>query len=116
MADYVFEGKSIHVDINLVDGTDFDEVFTYLDSNDQTVNLTGETAVLQIRNVDSKDVVHSATDADPDITLGGSAGTIRLLITSALLPTLLLPCYEWDLKLGSGFRFARGYIYRNMLL
>lgn len=116
MADYVFEGKSLHVDIHLIDGTQFDETFTYTDNNDNPINLTGQTAILEIRNVDTKEVIHSATDADPDVTLGGSAGTVRLILSSALINTLLLPNYEWDIKLGGDFRFLRGYAYRNQLL
>lgn len=116
MADYVFEGKSLHVDMHLADGTEFDETFTYTDNNDVPIDLTGFAAVLEVRNVDTKAVVLTDTEAGTRITLGGSAGTVRTRILLTDVPNLIFPCYEWDLKFNDSFRFLRGYIYRNKLL
>jgi len=115
VADYTFRGKSLHVDIHLIDGTIFEETFLYADSDSVPIDLTGVTAVVSIFNVDTGEVVFTADETSSSIVLGGALGTVTLLFTNAQIEALLNPCYKWDVKFDAEFRFLRGYIYRNLL-
>lgn len=115
MADYTFKGKSLHVDIHLIDGTVFNETFTYTDSNDNPINLTGYTAEFEVTNFDSGASVLTGDENDI-VTLGGTAGTVQVQLSNPQIEALLNPCYKWGVRLNGEFRFLRGYIYRNQLL
>jgi len=115
MADYTFEGKSLHVDLNLVDGTSFSESFAYLDKNLNPINLNGFTAKLRIYDVDSGVDIITGTHLDK-VTLGGSSGQVTVQLSSQDIATLVKPCYKWSVHLNDSMRFLRGYIYRNNLL
>lgn len=71
----------------LEQNTKFTRVLTYLDATGAPANLTGYTASLKIKgNATSPLVISLTTTPDASgnvITLGGSAGTITILIKSA---------------------------------
>ena len=116
MADYTFEGKALHVDLKLVYNTEFNETLTYTDDQDVAIDLTGYTAVLEIRNLDTNVVVSTYAETDPELTLGDAAGTIGILFTVADIAVLENPCYEWDIIFNGNYRFLKGYIYTGDLL
>ena len=118
MADYTFDGKSIHVDAHMPDGVDFKESFYYLDKNKQPINLTGYTAKLVIYDVDDESLAPaiSGDHTDGKVILGGGTGKVTVSLTSQDIANLVKPCYKWAVFLNDSFRFMRGYVYRNQLL
>jgi hypothetical protein len=66
-------------------------------------NLTGYTARMQVRaNTASSTVVIELTTENSRITLGGTAGTVSLLIPAANTASLTAGQYVYDLELVSG--------------
>lgn len=85
-------------------------------SGDYTpVNLTGWTARMQARrNVGDAVVLFNLTTENGGITLGGTAGTIELVITSTETATFAWKNAVWDLELvapdGTVTRFVEGAV------
>jgi hypothetical protein len=87
------------LDFTIEQGATFNLLLTWK-INGTPVNLTGYTARLAARvDVEDTEVILSLTTSNGGITLGGSAGTIRLDQTAA--QTTLLPAgtYVYDLEL-----------------
>lgn len=80
------EGVLVDVDRSILQGATFSWSFTWKTAPDEDsaktpVNLTGCTARMQIRSkVESPEVLLSLTTENGGIALGGTAGTIELLI------------------------------------
>ena len=98
---------------NMIADPDADLVrgFTWYADEDQTelVNLTGHTALFQVRN-SSDTVVLEATQADY-ITLGGALGTVGIDIPQAEMPGI--GNYTWGIQFtrtsdGAQFKPLRG--------
>lgn len=86
-------------DISADQGTDYAVTFTYRDSNNALVNLTGATARMQVRRfVESTNPFLTMTN-DSGITLGGAAGTIALLISAASLSAIPAGTYKYDIEI-----------------
>jgi hypothetical protein len=67
----------------VVTGTDFNVVLTWQDATGSPINLTGYSAKMEIRDWPGG-VLHSTlSTGNGQIVLGGSAGTIQLLIPAA---------------------------------
>ena len=65
--------------ITIYEGTNFDLATTWLDDNDDPIDLTNWSAKMHIRN-NVEDVAY--IDCTPYFTLGGVAGTISLNLPS----------------------------------
>lgn len=88
-------------DITIEQGSTFTRTVTWRDENDALVNLTGYSARLQMReSVDATSTFLSLTSGS-GITLGGTAGTIVILI-SATDTAALTQGGVYDLELVSG--------------
>lgn len=70
-------------DLEVWIGCKFDAVVTYQDPDGDPINLTGYTATLGVkREFSDEEEVLTLTSGD-GLTLGGSAGTIDIVITAA---------------------------------
>jgi hypothetical protein len=84
--------------LRIVQGATYDQTFTwYLDSGQtQLANLTGYTAAAKIANGQGGTVL---LDLSAYLTLGGAAGTIRLVIPAAVTAAIAWNSgVAWDLK------------------
>jgi hypothetical protein len=92
--------------LTIYQGADFDKTFTVLQSG-TALNFTGYTAAMQIRtSADAPTYLLSLTNGS-GITLGGTAGTIALNITSAQSSALSAGSFSYDLELNSGSQITR---------
>ncbi len=88
-------------------GETFDRTVTWK-IDDTSVNITGYTARMQIRRRHSStSTVASLTQAS-GLTLGGSAGTIQIVLSATATAALDAERYVYDLELVSG----SGIVYR----
>jgi len=87
-------------------GATFQRQLTWTDSARDAYNLTGYTARMQVRaNTSSNTVIialSTTAGSGGTITLGGTAGTVDLLIPAANTTTLTAGQYVYDLELVSG--------------
>jgi hypothetical protein len=73
-----------YYDILIEQGATFQKTFTWKDSNEDAVDLTGYTARMQIRRKKSSTTAeHSATTENGGITLGDELGTVAVEIPAA---------------------------------
>lgn len=87
-------------------GSTFSKTLTYK-IDDAPVNLTGYNARLQVREFHySEDPVVSLTSGN-GLTLGGSAGTIAVLISATDTSELIAGNYVYDLELVVGGTVTR---------
>jgi len=86
-------------------GATFNPVFTWKDSNGAPIDLSGYKARMQIR-ADINDVTPiadlSTEHSPPEITLGGPAGTITLLLTAAVTEAITADSGVYDLEVYTG--------------
>lgn len=84
----------------------------YWRSGGVLVDLTGATAKLQVRTAPGGAVLLTAATGGQGITLGGTAGTIAVVIAQATLAALAPGVYAWDLvvtdSLGERRRLVAG--------
>lgn len=66
------------------------------------LNLTGYTAALQVRDSYTSADVEIGLTAGSGITLGGTAGTINVVVSSAVSAGVAANTYVYDLELYSG--------------
>ena len=84
-------------------GATFSRAITWQDSQAVPVNLTGYTARMQVRDeVDSASAALSLTTENSRISLGGTAGTITLLVSATDTAAVAAGEYVYDLELVSG--------------
>lgn len=87
-------------------GATLQRQLTWTDSARDAYNLTGYTARMQVRaNTSSNTVIialSTTAGSGGTITLGGTAGTVDLLIPAANTTTLTAGQYVYDLELVSG--------------
>src|SRR5215472_1882823 len=79
----------------------FSLLITWLDENGSPVDLSGYSAAMQVRFALGGYLLIELTNSNGMITLGGTAGTV-LLIISAAKTTLFAPgAYHYDILLTS---------------
>jgi|LauGreDrversion4_2_1035121.scaffolds.fasta_scaffold00642_3 hypothetical protein len=90
-------------DIVCDQGATFSRIFTWQDDAANPVNLTGYTARMQVRDeADSSTAALSLTTENSRITLGGTAGTITLLVSATDTAAVVAGEYVYDLEIVSG--------------
>lgn len=90
-------------DIVCDQGATFSRIFTWQDAAANPVNLTGYTARMQVRDeADSSTAALSLTTENSRITLGGTAGTITLLVSATDTAAVVAGEYVYDLEIVSG--------------
>lgn len=82
-------------------GETYIRVFTWKDSTDTAINLTGYTARMQLRAENRLDAAAFSFNESSGLTLGGTAGTITLTIAATSTATMD-GRYFYDLELISG--------------
>lgn len=90
-------------DISINQGATFQLQITWKDAAGTAIDITGYTARMQVRETySSASTIVSLTNGS-GITLGGAAGTIAILISSATTAALTAPFSGvYDLELVSG--------------
>jgi hypothetical protein len=87
-------------------GATWDRTFT-VNVGSTRLNLTGYTAAMQVReSADAGTAIISLTNGS-GITLGGTAGTIDVVISSAQTAGAASGSYSYDLELNSGGTITR---------
>ncbi len=89
------------LDIEIDRSGTFDYTLTWKDKNNALINLTGFTAKMMIKkSVDDSVALVTLTDT-AGLTLGGAAGTIRMVIDKAVTATLPNCLGVYDLRMTS---------------
>lgn len=90
-------------------GATFGQTLTLKDSSDTVINLTGYSAAeMDLRKTpEATAVVATLTIANGRIALGGSAGTVTLLITAADTANLAEGDGHYDLEITTGTSIYR---------
>lgn len=87
-------------DLTIYVGATFSRRVVWKDGAGALVDLTGYTARMQIRSsVRNPDVLVALTTENSGITLGGTAGTIDLLLTSTQTGAITARAGVYDLEL-----------------
>jgi len=88
--------------LTIEQGATLDLALTWKDAAGTPINLTGYTARLQVRpSIDSATTLLTMTTENGRISLGGAAGTIRLLLDAATTASLTWTSGVYDLELQS---------------
>ena len=82
-------------------GADFDRTFTVTQSG-TALNLTGYTSAMQVREAADSTAYLLSLTSGSGITLGGTAGTIAVDVTSAQSSAIPAGSYAYDLEIISG--------------
>lgn len=94
-------------DFTAAQGETFDHTVTWK-IDDVAVNVTGYTARLQIRKRHTSTATVASLTSGSGLTLGGSAGTIQIVLSATATAALAARRYVYDLELVSG----GGAVYR----
>ena len=93
----------IDYDISTEQGSSLSRVVTYNNASGNPVNLTGYTARMQVRpRAGSGYAYLSLTSPDGGLTLGGSAGTITILVDGSITSAIPAGNYVYDLEVVNG--------------
>jgi len=87
--------------ITAYQGADWDRTFTITQSS-TALNLTGYSAAMQVREAADSTAYLLSLTSGSGITLGGTAGTVAVAITSAQSSALSAGSYAYDLELIAG--------------
>ena len=82
-------------------GATFDKTFT-ISTDGQPMNLTGYTAAMQVRETYDATSTGLSLTSGTGITLGGTAGTIAVLVSSTATAAIAEGFYQYDLEITSG--------------
>ena len=85
------------IDFTCPQGSTFSRTITYK-INETPVNLTGYTSKLQVREYHYSDDYLVSLSSGNGMTLGGSAGTIAVLIGAGTTETFIPGSYVYDLE------------------
>ena len=107
--------KAIERDICIEQGATFDETFTWLNPDKSPVDLTGASGRMQIRQtIEDDPPLLELTDGNGRSILGGTAGTIQLLVsaTDTAAITWVGGVYDLEIELASGYvrRLFKGQV------
>lgn len=92
--------------LTVYQGADFDRTFTVTQGG-SALDLTGYTSAMQVREAADSTAYLLSLTSGSGITLGGTAGTIAVTITSAQSSALSAGSYAYDLELISGSQITR---------
>ena len=93
----------IDYDISTEQGSSLSRVVTYNDANGAAVNLTGYTARMQVRPRASSGYAYlSLTSPSGGLTLGGTTGTITILVDGSVTSAIPAGNYVYDLEVVNG--------------
>ena len=92
--------------LTVYQGANFDRTFTVTQGG-SALNLTGYTSAMQIREAADSTADLLSLTSGSGITLGGTAGTIAVAITSAQSSALSAGSYAYDLELIAGSQITR---------
>lgn len=81
-------------------GATFDRTFT-ITQNGTALNLSGYTSAMQVREAADSTAFLLSLTSGSGITLGGTAGTIDVLITAAQSSAIDAGSYAYDLEITS---------------
>ena len=87
--------------LTIYQGATFDQTFTVTQGG-TALNWTGYSANLQVREAADSTAYLLSLSSGSGITLGGTAGTIALLISNVDTASLSAGSYAYDLELISG--------------
>jgi hypothetical protein len=87
--------------ITLWAGADFDQTFT-ITQGGTALNLTGYTSAMQVREAADSTATLLSLTSGSGVTLGGTAGTVAINITSAQSSAIPSGSYAYDLEIISG--------------
>ena len=82
-------------------GANFDRTFTVTQSG-TALNLTGYTSAMQVREAADSTAYLLSLTSGSGITLGGTAGTIAVAVSSAQSSAIPAGSYAYDLEIISG--------------
>lgn len=86
-------------DITAEQGATFARTITWRDASATPINLTGCTAKMQVRKSVDADTAVLTLSSSSGITLGGTAGTVALEVTSTKMSQVPAGLYYYDLEL-----------------
>jgi len=90
-----------HYDIEIVTHASFVLEITWNDENGAPIDLTGYTARMQARDDEDADTPWFDVDESDYIALGGTAGTISVVIPKSITEDITSEEGVWDLMLTS---------------
>jgi hypothetical protein len=91
----------VELDLEVYKGTSWDMTLVWsVDS--EPFDLTGCTAVMQVRSESGADLVLEASDANGRITLGTTDGLITVDLPYTVTDTVPLGRYKYELRVTSG--------------
>ena len=84
-------------------GATLQRTLQYQNDLEQTINLTGATARMQVRpEIDSSTIIIELTTTNNRLIINGVAGEIDILIDATTTATLPIGNYYYDLELVQG--------------
>ena len=84
--------------ITIYQGATFVQELYYVDADENAINITGATAIMQVRRtVDNEDVLIELSTANGRIVVDGANGGITLTIPSTMTDDLPAGCFVYDL-------------------
>jgi len=93
----------IDYDISTEQGSSLSRVVTYSDANSSPINLTGYTARMQVRPRASSGYAYlTLTSPSGGLTLGGTTGTITILVDGSVTSAIPAGDYVYDLEVVNG--------------
>lgn len=93
----------IDYDISTEQGSSLSRVVTYSDANSSPINLTGYTARMQVRPRASSGYAYlTLTSPSGGLTLGGTTGTITILVDGSVTSAIPAGNYVYDLEVVNG--------------
>jgi hypothetical protein len=84
-------------DITIEQAATFDVTLTWEDASGSTIDLTGYAAAMDVRSADGTLITDVGVDGT--FTLGGSAGTVRIVLPATVTDDLPAGSYVYDLFL-----------------
>lgn len=85
--------------ISLQQGASFERKFVWKGANKRPINLTGWSAVLQVRVGPGQPILIELSTANGGIELGGIQGTIKVKLSATQTQALTFTSAVYDLKL-----------------
>jgi hypothetical protein len=94
--------SALKLNLTFEQGAEYSKRLVWRDKNKRAVDLTGYTALLQVRDKVGGTVLVEMSTENGGITLGGKAGTIQLKLTPAQTAALTFQSAVYDMYLYVG--------------